>query len=153
MKDLSSFANQLQVYMGRLLAIDYGIKRVGIAVTDPDQIIANSLTVTDSSRTLDFLREYMSHETVDAIIIGEPKTMNNRPSEVEPAIAGFIQRLRKAFPTLEIHRFDERFTSKMAFQTMIDSGIGRKARQNKSLVDAISATIILQSYMESIKKY
>ena len=139
--------------MGRLLALDYGIKRVGIAVTDPDQIIANGLTTVESSKILEFLVQYFEKEVVDAIVIGEPRQMNNRPSEIEPHIARFIKQLIKKFPDLRIFRFDERFTSKMAFQAMIDSGIGKKDRQNKELVDSISATILLQSYMESIRKY
>lgn len=137
--------------MGRLLAIDYGLKRVGIAVTDPDKIIATALTTIETVKLLDFLRRYLSQEKVDLVIVGEPKQMNNQPSEIENHIKTFINQFKKVFPEISVHRFDERFTSKMAFQAMLDSGISRKARQNKALVDTISATIILQSYMESIR--
>lgn len=135
--------------MGRLMAIDYGLKRVGIAVTDPDKIIATALNTIETVKLMDFIRQYVSRETVEEIIVGEPKQMNNQPSQIEGNIKTFIDQLHKFLPEMRIVRFDERFTSKMAFQTMIDSGINRKARQNKALVDSISATIILQSYMES----
>ena len=136
------------------MAIDYGRKRCGIAVTDPLQIIANSLTTVDTKDLLTFILDYVKKENVETIVIGEPKDMQNNPSESSRYIEPFIGQLRKALPEMDIKRHDERFTSKMAFQTMIDAGHSKKQRQNKALVDTISATIILQSYMESeaIKK-
>ena len=140
--------------MARIMAIDYGRKRCGIAVTDPLQIIANSLTTVDTKDLLTFILDYVKKENVETIVIGEPKDMQNNPSESSRYIEPFIGQLRKALHEMDIKRHDERFTSKMAFQTMIDAGLGKKQRQNKALVDTISATIILQSYMESetIKK-
>lgn len=136
------------------MAIDYGRKRCGIAVTDPLQIIANSLTTVATKDLLTFILDYVKKENVETIVIGEPKDMQNNPSESSRYIEPFIGQLKKALPEMIIKRHDERFTSKMAFQTMIDAGLGKKQRQNKSLVDTISATIILQSYMEAeaIKK-
>ena len=136
------------------MAIDYGRKRCGIAVTDPLQIIANSLTTVDTKDLLTFILDYVKKENVETIVIGEPKDMQNNPSESSRYIEPFIGQLKKALPEMDIKRHDERFTSKMAFQTMIDAGLGKKQRQKKSHVDTISATIILQSYMESeaIKK-
>ena len=140
--------------MARIMAIDYGRKRCGIAVTDPLQIIANSLTTVATKDLLTFILDYVKKENVETIVIGEPKDMQNNPSESSRYIEPFIGQLKKALPEMIIKRHDERFTSKMAFQTMIDAGLGKKQRQNKSLVDTISATIILQSYMEAeaIKK-
>jgi putative Holliday junction resolvase len=133
--------------MARLMAIDYGSKRVGIAVTDPMQIIATGLTTVHSKDLIDFLKTYISKEEVECIVVGEPKQMNNEPSESARFIEPFVVHLKRTFPAIKVARMDERFTSKMAFQTMIDSGLKKKARQNKELVDEISATIILQSYM------
>jgi putative Holliday junction resolvase len=135
--------------MGRLLAIDYGSKRTGIAVTDEMQIIASGLTTVDTKTLMDFLKSYTAKETVDLILIGLPKQMNNELSESEPLILKFIKILAKEFPDMPIQRVDERFTSKMAFQTMIDSGLNKKQRKNKALVDEISATLILQSYLHN----
>lgn len=135
--------------MARLLAIDYGTKRTGIAITDELQIIASGLTTVDTKQLLPFLKEYISKEKVELFIIGEPKQMNNEVSESEANILPFIEKLSKAIPEIPIVRVDERFTSKMAFQTMIDSGLKKNQRKNKALVDEISATIILQSYMSS----
>lgn len=135
--------------MGRLLAIDYGKKRTGIAVSDPLQIIANGLTTVETSRLFDFLHDYMQKEEVSTIVVGLPKQMNNELSENIRRIEPFVNRLRKLYPNLQIEYFDERFTSKMAHQSMIDGGVKKKDRQNKALVDEISATIILQGYMES----
>ena len=135
--------------MGRLLAIDYGSKRTGIAVTDEMQIIASGLTTVDTKTLMDFLKSYTAKETVDLILIGLPKQMNNELSESEPLIWKFIKILAKEFPDMPIQRVDERFTSKMAFQTMIDSGLNKKQRKNKALVDEISATLILQSYLHN----
>ena len=139
--------------MGRILAIDYGQKRVGIAATDPGQIIANAVTTVHSKDIFKFLKEYMEREDVECIVVGEPKQMNNRNSEAERFIEPFVRKLRKIFTGIKIDRFDERFTSKMAFQSMIDAGLKKKDRQNKELVDSISATLILQSYMESKKGF
>ena len=135
--------------MGRLLAIDYGSKRTGIAVTDEMQIIASGLTTVDTKTLMDFLKSYITKETVNLILIGLPKQMNNELSESEPLILKFIKRLTKELPDMPIQRVDERFTSKMAFQTMIDSGLNKKQRKNKALVDEISATLILQSYLHN----
>ncbi|WP_073084992.1 Holliday junction resolvase RuvX [Winogradskyella jejuensis] len=136
--------------MGRLLAIDYGTKRTGIAVTDELQIIASGLTTVDTSRLISFLKDYTSKETVDKIVVGLPKQMDNSASESEIYIQKFLVKLEKEIPEIPVERVDERFTSKMAFQTMIDSGLGKKQRRNKALVDEISATLILQSYMASL---
>ncbi|MCK7591729.1 Holliday junction resolvase RuvX [Subsaxibacter sp. CAU 1640] len=135
--------------MARLLAIDYGLKRTGIAITDELQIIASGLTTVDTKDLLTFLKAYVSKENVELFVIGEPKQMNNKVSESEPAILAFMEKLSKSIPEIPIARVDERFTSKMAFQTMIDSGLKKQQRRNKALVDEISATIILQSYMAS----
>jgi putative Holliday junction resolvase len=129
------------------MAIDYGSKRVGIAVTDPQQIIATGLTTVHSKDVIDFLKNYVENEEVVCIVVGEPKHMNNEPSDSARFIEPFVLHLKRTFPKVKIERMDERFTSKMAFQTMIDSGLKKKARQNKELVDEISATIILQSYL------
>jgi putative Holliday junction resolvase len=133
--------------MARIIAIDYGTKRTGIAITDELQMIASGLTTVDTKKLLPFLKEYFQKENVEAMVIGEPKRMNNEASDVEVHIIRFRESVQKNFPDVEIIRQDERFTSKMAFQTMIDSGIGKKKRQNKALVDQISATIILQDYL------
>jgi len=133
--------------MGRIMAVDYGQKRVGIAVTDEDQIIATGLTTVHVKDVLDFLKQYIKSENVDCIVVGEPRDMKNQPSDASRFIEPFVKHLRKIFPSIVIKRMDERFTSQMAFQTMIDAGLGKKSRQNKELVDTISATIILQSYM------
>ena len=135
--------------MGRIVAIDYGKKRVGIAATDELQMIANGVTTVEAAKVIDFLKDYCSREPVERFVIGEPKQMNNTESEAVDFIKPFLKKLSKAFPGMPVERMDERFTSKMAFQTMIDSGIKKKQRQNKGLVDQISATIILQSYLES----
>ena len=134
--------------MARLLALDYGKVRTGIAVTDEMQLIASGLTTVQTPKLIGFLKNYLIDEKVERIIIGEPKQMDGSVSEVESLIQKFIEKFAKQFPELILERQDERFTSKMAFQTMIDSGIGKKKRQNKALVDQVSATIILQSYME-----
>jgi len=139
--------------MGRILAIDYGQKRVGIAVTDEFQIIANGLTTVHSKDILSFLKDYISKEKVDCFVVCEPKQMNNLPSESVKFINPFIKQLKKSFPEIPIERVDERFTSKMASQTIIDAGLKKKDRQNKALVDTISATIILQSFMEAKSKF
>jgi len=131
------------------MAIDYGEKRTGIAVTDPLRIIANGLTTVDTTKLKEFLKDYFGREEVDTVVIGYPKTLRNEPAVVTAKIETFIEWMTKEYPRMKIEKVDERFTSKIAFQTMIDSGISKKARQNKALIDQISATIILQSYMES----
>jgi putative Holliday junction resolvase len=133
--------------MSRILAIDYGIKRTGIAVTDELQIIASGLTTVPSETAIAFLATYFSKENVSKVLIGEPKQMNGEPSESTPIIEKFVADFKTAFPDMKIVRVDERFTSKMAFQTMIDSGLKKKQRQNKGLVDEIAATILLQDYL------
>ncbi len=135
--------------MGRILAIDYGQKRVGIAITDPLQIIANGLTTVPSGKIFEFIKKYLQEEVVDCIVVGLPKQMNATQSESARFIEPFVKKLTKDYPDMPVVRVDERFTSKMAFQTMIDSGISKKDRKNKALIDTISATIILQSYLES----
>ncbi len=136
--------------MGRIMAIDYGQKRVGIAVSDENQLIAGALTTIASAQVMDFLQKYTAQEVVDLFVVGEPKQINNEASQSTKYIEPFLKQLKKMFPTIPIVRIDERFTSKIAFQTMIDAGLSKKARQNKALVDSISATLILQSYMQSI---
>ena len=133
--------------MARLLAIDFGTKRTGIAITDEMQIIASGLTTVSTKDLISFLKDYFAKEDVELIIIGEPKQKDGTHSDVEVCIKNFILKLVKAFPTLRIERMDERFTSKIALKTMIESGLSKKKRQNKSLVDEISATIILQDYL------
>lgn len=133
--------------MGRILALDYGKVRTGIAVTDELQIIASGLTTIDTKELLNFLRKYVQEENVERFVVGEPKQMNNLPSESEELIKPFLRTLQGVFPKIPVERQDERFTSKMAFQTMIDSGLNKKQRRDKALVDEISATIILQAYL------
>ncbi|TGV02985.1 Holliday junction resolvase RuvX [Flavivirga rizhaonensis] len=135
--------------MARILAIDYGTKRTGIAVTDELQIIASGLTTVNTKELLKFLKDYTIKEEVELFLVGEPKQMNNTASESEIHILPFIDNLKKEFPNIPIERVDERFTSKMAFQTMIDSGLKKNQRKNKALIDEISATLILQSYLYS----
>lgn len=138
--------------MSRILAIDYGRKRTGIAVTDPMQIIANGLTTVSTHQLMDFLLNYIKQEPVERIIIGHPKQMNNEDSENMKNIIPFMNRLKKLLPDMPVELVDERFTSVLAHQAMLAGGLKKKDRQNKALVDEISATIILQSYLES-KKY
>lgn len=131
----------------RVLAIDYGFKRTGIAVTDEMQIIASGLTTIPSETAIDFLKDYFKKERVGRVLIGDPKQMNNEPSQSAEIINAFAQKFTEAFPDMPVERVDERFTSKMAFQTMINSGMKKKQRQNKALIDEISATIMLQDYL------
>ncbi|HPS45808.1 MAG TPA: Holliday junction resolvase RuvX [Bacteroidales bacterium] len=137
--------------MGRIIAIDYGQKLVGIAVTDELQITANALTTIHSKDILNFLSEYIAKENVECIVVGEPKQLDDTESQSEKFIIPFLKQLQKLFPLIPIKRYDERFTSKMAFQTMIDAGLKKQDRKNKLLLNSISATIILQSYLESIQ--
>jgi len=133
--------------MPRILAIDYGLKRTGIAITDELQIIASGLTTIPSETAIAFLKDYFAKEKVATVLIGEPKQMNGEPSQSTEIIEAFVTKFTKAFPMMNIIRVDERFTSKMAFQTMIDSGLKKKQRQNKALIDEISATIMLQDFL------
>ncbi|NVJ88622.1 MAG: Holliday junction resolvase RuvX [Flavobacteriaceae bacterium] len=135
--------------MGRILALDFGKKRTGIAITDELQIIASGLTTVATEDVIHFLKEYTTKENVELFIIGKPKQLNNTDSESEHLIKPFLKKLKSNFPSIPLERVDERFTSKMAFQTMIDGGLKKKQRRDKALVDEISATIILQSYLYS----
>ena len=137
--------------MARILSVDYGKKRTGIAVTDPLQIIAGGLATVDTSKLMEWLRNYFAREQVELIVVGEPKQPNGQPSENLPRVLAFVKKLEREFPLIPVKLYDERFTSVMAHQAMIDGGLRRKARQDKALVDEISATIILQSYLESKK--
>ncbi|MDR3250853.1 MAG: Holliday junction resolvase RuvX [Tannerella sp.] len=134
--------------MGRIIAIDYGRKRTGIAVTDKMQIIANGLETVPSGEAADFLSKYALREEVDLFVVGQPKQMNNTPSENMQYVEAFVNRLRKVVPDIPIEFFDERFTSLMAHRIMIDGGLRKKKRQDKALVDEISAVLILQGYLE-----
>lgn len=133
--------------MGRIVALDFGKKRTGIAVTDELQLIASGLITVPTHELLEFLKDYVSKEKVVKFVVGEPRQMNNTPSESEMYIAPFLSRLKKAFPAVPVEREDERFTSKLALRTMIDNGLKKKQRRDKALVDKISATIILQAYL------
>lgn len=136
--------------MARIIAIDYGQKRVGFAATDELRICANALDTVHVTQAFDYLKNYLEKENVDAIVIGEPRKLDNTPSDSSRFIEPFVNRVRKAFPTIPIVRVDERFTSRIAFQTMIDAGLKKKDRQDKALVDKISATIILQTYLQQL---
>lgn len=137
--------------MARVLAVDYGRKRVGLAVTDPQQIIANGLTTVPAHTVFDFLKKYFEEENVETVVVGYAKQMDNTDSESMRYIKPFVNRLRKLYPDLNIEMMDERFTSKIAFQAMIDGGVKKKDRRNKGMIDTVSATIILQSWMEQKK--
>ena len=134
--------------MARILCLDYGRKRVGIAVTDPGQIIANRLTTVATHTLWDFLKAYFAKEEVETLVVGYPRQMNNEASESVRYINPFLKKFQKDYPEIRLELFDERFTSKMAFQTMIDGGLKKKQRQDKAMVDAVSATIILQGFLE-----
>lgn len=136
--------------MARIIAIDYGQKRVGFAATDELRICANALDTVHVTQAFDYLKNYLEKENVDAIVIGEPRKLDNNPSDSSRFIEPFVNRVKKAFPTIPIVRVDERFTSRIAFQTMIDAGLKKKDRQDKALVDKISATIILQTYLQQL---
>jgi putative Holliday junction resolvase len=138
--------------MPRILAIDYGSKRVGLAVTDPLQIIASGLTTIHSKDVIAFLESYLKQEQVECIVVGEPKTLMNEASDSARFIEPFVKHLRKKFPQMKIERYDERFTSTMAHQTMLMGGLKKKDRQNKETVDMVSATILLQNYLEYSKR-
>ena len=154
MVETLSFVEELlkhhkNLFMARLLSIDYGKKRTGIAVSDPLQIIANGLTTVETSKLLVFLEDYLKNEEVETIIVGLPKQMSGKPSENMKRIEPFVNRLRKIYPSIKVEYCDERFSSKLAHRAMIDGGLKKQDRRNKELVDEISATIILQGYMES----
>lgn len=134
--------------MGRILAFDYGKIRTGIAVTDELQLIASGLTTIDTKKIFGFLTSYLQQEKVSTFIVGEPKQMDYSNSESEVLITEFLKKLKSTFPKIPIHRVDERFTSKLAFDAMLKSGLKKKQRQNKALIDEISATIILQTYLD-----
>lgn len=137
--------------MGRIIAIDYGKKRSGIAVTDTLQIVANGLTTVPTHTLLNFIKDYVSTESIDRIVVGLPKQMNNQPSENMKRIQPFVNRMRKELPEIPIEMYDERFTSVLAHRAMIDGGIKKMARRDKAIVDEISATIILNDYLESLQ--
>ena len=137
--------------MARILSIDYGKKRTGLAVTDPLQIIAGGLATVATSELFDYLQAYIAREQVEMIVIGEPRQPNGEPSENLARVQQFVNRWRKAVPQVPIQFYDERFTSVLAHQAMLDGGLKKKARQNKGLVDEISSTIILEDYMRSRK--
>lgn len=137
--------------MARILSIDYGKKRTGIAVTDPLQLIAGGLATVSTSELFDWLKGYIAKESVERIVIGEPRQPNGQPSENLARVQQFVNRWRKAVPEVPIEYFDERFTSVLAHQAMLQGGLKKKARQDKALVDEISATIILEDYLRSKK--
>ena len=137
--------------MPRILSIDYGLKRTGLAATDPLQIIATALDTVPTAELLEYLKKYTGREAVERFVVGYPRNMDNSPSEAAPYIDAFLKQLQQSFPDIAISIEDERFTSKMAFQTMIDTGIKKMNRRNKATVDKISAVIILQSFMERKK--
>lgn len=136
--------------MARILAIDYGTKRVGIAVTDPLGMIAGALATVETPRIFDFLNEYLTVNDCNRLVIGYPLTLRNEPAEVTREIDRFIERFASLYPYIEVIKYDERFTSKLAFDTILASGVGRRKRRDKAVIDRISATIILQNYLESI---
>jgi putative Holliday junction resolvase len=137
--------------VARILSIDYGKKRTGLAVTDPLQLIAGGLATVATSELFEWLSQYVSRESVERIVIGEPRQPNGQPSENLPRVQQFVNRWRKQMPQIPIEYYDERFTSVLAHQAMLEGGLKKKARQDKALVDEISATIILQDYMRSRK--
>lgn len=143
--------------MGRILALDYGRKRIGVAITDPLQIIANGVDTIPAGKAIEFLTKYFETKEVDLVIVGFPKQMNNQESEVVIYLNAFVKEFKKKFPEMPVEFIDERFTSKMASQAIRDAGASKKIRRDKALIDKVSATIILQSYLElrnniSIKK-
>jgi len=134
--------------VGRVLSVDYGVRRTGLAVTDPLKIIAGGLTTVETPQLIKYLKEYTARETVERFVVGLPKQTNGMDSDNLPRVLAFVEQLKKTFPDVPVDMWDERYTSVLAHQTMLQSGIGKKARQNKALVDEISATIILQGWME-----
>ena len=136
--------------MGRILALDYGKVRTGIAVTDTLNLIASGLTTVSTSELFNFLSEYLKKEKIDTLVVGEPKQMQGEPSESEPLITKFLSEFSKRYPEIKVERQDERFTSRLAVQSMIEGGMKKKKRRDKALIDEISATLILQAYLERI---
>jgi putative Holliday junction resolvase len=136
--------------MARIISIDYGKKRTGLAVTDPLQIIATGLTTVETPQLFGFLKNYFAKEPVELILMGEPKNWDDSDTHATPLVKKAVERLKKEFPTIPVRMWDERYTSKMASQAMIDMGLKKKQRQNKALVDEIAATIMLQEYLRSI---
>ena len=141
-------SSSINKQVARILSIDYGKKRTGIAVTDPLRIIATGLTTIETPKLMQFLKEYFSRETVDEVIIGMPTNMDDSDTHATPLVRHFINAFHKHFPGIPIHQVDERFTSKMASQAMLDMGLKKKQRQNRALVDEIAATIMLQEYLQ-----
>ena len=137
--------------MARIIAVDYGKKRVGLAVTDPLQLIATPLDTVETPKIIAYLSDYLSRETVERFVVGMPKDLRNRDADATPLVEAFVKQLQKKFPNIPIELVDERFTSKLAFQAMIDGGVKKMDRRDKGLIDRTSAVIILQSYMESNK--
>lgn len=137
--------------LGRIIALDYGKVRTGVAVTDPLQLIASGLTTVETKELFSFLHTYVAQENISAVVIGEPRQMDNTPSESEPLIRRFIEKWEKTFPQIPVHRQDERFTSREAVKSMIASGVKKSKRRQKALVDEVSATLILQGYLDRIK--
>ena len=133
--------------MARIMAIDYGLKRTGLAVTDPLQIIATGLTTVESPKLIDYLKDYFRREIVELVLVGEPKNWDDSDTHATPLVKGLVYRLQKEFPAMPLLMVDERYTSKMASRAMIDMGMKKKQRQNKALVDEIAATIMLQEYL------
>lgn len=133
--------------MSRIIAIDYGKKRTGLAVTDPLRIIASGLQTVETNEIFSFLKNYFSKEKVEIALIGEPKQMDGTPSEISETIEKFTLKFKEEFPDIKVERVDERFTSKIASRTLIDSGLKKKKRQEKALLDEVSATIMLQDYL------
>jgi len=138
--------------MPRIMAIDYGLKRTGIAVTDPLQIIASGLTTVESPKLIAFLKDYFKKETVELVLVGEPKNWDDSDTHATPLVRELLARLQKEFPAMPLLTVDERYTSKMASRAMIDMGLKKKQRQNKALVDEIAATIMLQEYLEKLQR-
>jgi putative Holliday junction resolvase len=136
--------------MARIMAIDYGLKRTGIAVTDPLQIIATGLTTVESPKLIAFLKEYVKKEVVELILIGEPKNLDDSDTHATPLVRQVVKKLKQEFPSIRLETVDERFTSKMASRAMIDMGIKKKQRRNKALVDEIAATMMLQEWLERV---
>jgi putative Holliday junction resolvase len=138
--------------MPRILAIDYGTKRVGLAVTDPGRRIATALDTVHAAVVLSYLKDYLARETVDCFVVGDPKRLDGSPSSASVETEKFVKQLKKTFPGMAVHRVDERFTSVLARQALIDSGVRKMARRDKALIDRTSAVIILQSYMETLPR-
>jgi len=144
-------SEKAQKKMGRIMAIDYGRKRTGLAVTDELQLIATGLATVETHRLMSYLDDYVKREDVERFVVGEAKHLDNTPSESSHYIEPFVVELGKRYPAIPIDRIDERFTSKLAFQSMIDGGLSRKQRQNKGLIDTVSAVLMLQNYMQKLE--